>query len=246
MIKRIITAVILTAAMLISFSGCVVANFSYNRVINGEGKIIEYPYKVEKYNSVKIDGDFEIVYRSGVSDEIIIELQENLREYVTVSVTDEILKIHCNDRLRLSSGKYPRLTITVPELKLLDISGFTELKDADAFTGGELTLDVSGSCEADIDIQVENLNINLSGAGNLTLKGTADRAMIDISGACDLSALELEAKEAYVSISGAGNGSINCSEKLSVSISGVGDFKYKGDPDVTKNVSGLGSVKKVN
>ena len=66
-----------------------------------------------------------------------------------------------------------------------------------------------------------------------------------MSGAGNVSAGDLKAKDVDVTMSGAGNANVYASNKLDATISGAGSVTYAGDPPtVNKNVSGIGSIAK--
>jgi hypothetical protein len=254
--KRIIVSALLAVSMLLTLSGCIVVNMSVEaRVIYGEGPIRTFTYNVGSdefnkidgsYDVVFFEGDFEVVYRKGISDTIIIEMQENLKEYVSVTHGGSLLEIKSSEKLRTDYNAYPRVTITAPELVALSFHGIGILKDADTFGGGSLTLGVHGVGDIDVDVDVDFIFVNLSGAGGVTLRGEADTANFNLSGAGNINALALQTRTAAVSVSGAGGGSISVSEELEVNISGVGSFSYRGEPEVRSRISGLGLLHKID
>jgi hypothetical protein len=67
---------------------------------------------------------------------------------------------------------------------------------------------------------------------------------LEISGAAEIHAFNLESKRAKISVSGAGDVEINASESLSVDISGAGQVDYKGNPEIKENLSGVGELNK--
>jgi hypothetical protein len=67
-----------------------------------------------------------------------------------------------------------------------------------------------------------------------------------MSGAGDLKAFPLQTLETSASISGAGDGQVSASQKLTASISGAGEIRYKGHPVITQNISGVGELKDAN
>lgn len=246
MMKKIFAICVLTVFITSALTGCAVVNISNERVILGKGEVISRSFEVGRYSEVEVKGDFEIVYRNDTSDKITVEMQENLFDYFSASVTGEKLIIDTSAKLRTKNDNYPKITITAPELSKFVLKGATVIKDSDTIKADELSIIMSGACEIDTRIEVKSVNVDLSGAGNMKLKGVADSAQINMSGAGSLNALELETVNANVTISGAGGGSINCSGKLKVTISGVGSLKYKGNPALDKNISGVGSVNKVD
>ena len=89
----------------------------------------------------------------------------------------------------------------------------------------------------------KRLEIELSGAANINISGTAQTFVVDLSGAADVAAKSLVAADADIRVSGAGSVILSVTDTLKTKISGVGSVCYYGSPVVTSNVSGLGEVK---
>jgi hypothetical protein len=105
----------------------------------------------------------------------------------------------------------------------VDIHGAAEVEISD-FRGEEFKFDVSGAAELEMDGVVDNLEINVSGAGEIDTR-------------------ELKAKSVEISVSGAGEAKVYASESFDGRVSGVGSIDYWGDPEHQKTkVSGMGDI----
>jgi hypothetical protein len=75
------------------------------------------------------------------------------------------------------------------------------------------------------------------------LQVEVDRLRAELSGAGNIDARELKAKEVRVSVSGAASADVYAKEYLDASVSGVGSIDYYGNPAKVKtDVSGVGSI----
>jgi hypothetical protein len=238
---------IISVLALFLLTGCVVSiplGMS-DTIIYGTGEINTHTYSVGSFSDIEIRGDFEIIYRNGTSDTVTIEMQNNLYEYVEVWVSGRTLVIESFEKLRTASDKYPKVLITAPELSGIVSHGIVILTDADNIVTDDLFIRLRGVGDIALIIEAENVDVNLSGAGSVRLSGKADTAKITMSGAGSIDAIDLQTRETTANISGAGGGSISCSERLNVTISGVGSFSYRGEPEITSNISGVGSLRKL-
>ena len=86
------------------------------------------------------------------------------------------------------------------------------------------------------------LNFDISGAGEGQLNGKVDQLRLAVSGKGKISAEQLRAGSADVSISGVANAVLWAVKDLRVQISGAGHVDYWGQPNVSKSISGFGSV----
>lgn len=247
MSKMRASAILLAAIIVFTLTGCVGVNFyAVGNSVVGKGATATRSYEPGSFDSVEISGEFELVYRNSQSCRVELEMQENLFEYVRVSVSNGRLIVDSDENIRSGNNQINKVYVYMPELKGLSSSGAVVFKDADAIKGERFDIDIAGAGTVDITLEVESFSADMSGAGTITLSGTAKNAKIEMAGAGNVDALALDTTNAEIIISGTGNGSISCSGKLTANISGVGNLEYKGDPEVTERVSGMGSVKKAD
>jgi hypothetical protein len=102
---------------------------------------------------------------------------------------------------------------------------------------------VSGTGDATAsDLRAGRLNVEISGAGDVTLAGIVDAQVVTISGTGNYDGEELQSATADVTIDAVGNAVLQVSDRLDATVSGVGSVEYIGDPQVTQDISGVGSV----
>jgi hypothetical protein len=92
------------------------------------------------------------------------------------------------------------------------------------------------------EISLQNLSVNLSGAGSLTASGTVENLGLDISGFGSFNGEQLHGQAANVDLSGAGTATVWVDEQLEAEISGAGTVNYYGSANVRQRIYGLGSV----
>jgi len=237
--KRLLAAF----ALLFIIPGCVSIEVG-QEAVRGKGEIKTCDYEVGEFGAVRVIGDFEIAYRYSETCSVSAEMQENLYKYVSVSDEDGVLTVQSGVKPILSNGRKVKVTVKCPEITAIESSGTVLMKDCEFLNGESLLIDVSGTCDIDISVGVKDFNVSVSGAGNIKVSGTSEKAAFELSGAGNIDGIGLKTKECYVDISGAGSGSISCSDYLSVDISGAGSFRYRGDPKIDKDISGIGSLEK--
>ena len=83
----------------------------------------------------------------------------------------------------------------------------------------------------------------MSGAAELEMQGEVTDLEINVSGAGEIDTRELKAKSVDISVSGAGEAKVFASESFEGRVSGVGSIDYWGQPEHQKTkVSGLGDI----
>ena len=144
--------------------------------------------------------------------------------------------------------KYDKLDIyvTTPAVNGIEVSGSGNVEAQTAIQSDDLKLEVSGSGEITIqELNAPEVDVEISGSGEVKLAGSEfTREMeIEISGSGDVEAFGLQIKKCAAEITGSGEAEVFVTEKLVVEISGSGDVYYKGSPQIDADITGSGKVK---
>lgn len=189
--------------------------------VRGNGRIRDESRKVAEFRKIEAGGAFSINVKVGPATSIKVSAEENLLGYIRTNVKGNTLVI--DTKKNISPRKQILIEITTPNLSDIEASGAN-------------------------DIEVEGINgtafnVDLSGAGNIHLIGEIEKLRAELSGAGNINARELNAKEVVVSVSGAASADVYATQYLDASVSGVGSIDYYGNPEKTRtNVSGVGSI----
>lgn len=94
------------------FSNSTINNYITN--INGNGNVLSFNRSIAPYSDLQIDGPFDIqVDTTLASDEIRLECDENLANYVETNVEDETLFIKAKDNIHFQN--MTKLRVYVPK-----------------------------------------------------------------------------------------------------------------------------------
>lgn len=138
-----------------------------------------------------------------------------------------------------------KIYITVPEIKAISVSGSGNIYGESTIKADDLELSISGSGNIELDIEATEASMTISGSGNAELEGSVKDLTLRISGSGSIEAESLRAEDAEVRISGSGSVEIYASESLEARIAGSGSVYYYGDPkQVDSSSAGSGKVKK--
>ncbi len=235
---------ILLAALLLVFSSC--SNFMGKR-IRGNGKVTSETRTASTFSGVKVSGAIDLYVSNGASTAIRVEADENLMKYIIVENDGDMLKIRPKSGINLKPSRAIRVYVSAPSFSRLEASGACDIfSENKILSQGTLQLDLSGASDAKLDLNAPKVDVDVSGACSVTLKGETRDFTVEGSGSTDIKCYELLAENTKVDISGAGNAQVFASVKLDVDVSGAADVKYKGNATVSQQVSGAGSVKKTD
>ena len=205
----------LIAACVVLVAGCHLPG------IRGNGRIKTEERPTTAFTTVDASGAFEIEWANG-SPSLRITTDQNLLPYIESDVSGDTLRLRTREHIWPTHG-----------IKVL-ISSSTR-------TGGNM--------RGAVKLTVTRLNgpifaLESKGASEVTLDGSIDRLLVDMTGASQLRADKLQAKTAEISTTGAGDADIAVSDTLKVVITGAGKVSYSGNPPtIKKQITGAGSIR---
>ena len=136
-----------------------------------------------------------------------------------------------------------KLMVSVKNINELQVNSGGKIISENSIASDYIALSVSGSGGIDLDLKGNNLKTEISGSGNVTLKGYATTNDIVISGGGSMNAFSCELESAKVKMSGSGTCELTVSANLDVVVLGSGTVKHKGNTkNVSKKVYGSGAV----
>ena len=203
--------------------------------------------EISGVKELSVSNAFAVEIRIGNQESLEIEIDEDYMDDVITEVRGGRLTIKMKDqsgRRGYRMRETPRAYLTVKSLESISASGAVSIKTIQTLKSGKLNVNISGASSLNLDIDVEDLNLEVSGSCVINLKGRANRQIVRITGASTYSAYDLENKTADLRISGASNARVNVSEKLEANVSGASSVRYKGNPSVDSDTSGASSVRK--
>jgi len=88
--------------------------------------------------------------------------------------------------------------------------------------------------------------MKISGSGDIKVNGFAKKFNLQLEGAGDVNASNLQAETAKINISGSGDCRVYATDKLYIQISGSGDVQFRGRPhEIKKKITGSGEIHQV-
>lgn len=212
---------------------------------DGEGEYQRQKRTVSDFSKIDLGLEGKVQIRQGASFSVVVEAQGNLMELIETKVDGSTLVI--TSKSNIGNAKELHYFITMPKLSGLEVSGSGEVDVLDVFSPEDMDIDISGAGQVKANLIAESISADISGSGYLKLDGSADAFDGDISGAGEIKAANLAAKEVRIEISGSGSAEIQALEALDLDLSGSGEVKYKGNlpPKFTQDISGSGKVSKL-
>lgn len=190
--------------------------------------------------SLNISGNLTIHIEDSIDPYIEIEGSSPLVSNLETKVRNNKLIIEY-DRC-VSRSEDLELTLYTSYVDELQLNGSGTIYSYNTLKANEIDLSISGSGDMDLSVDADRVITDISGSGDVDLFGDAPHQVISISGSGSYNSFDVNSKYGKVDIAGSGDVKVNVDSLLDVKISGSGDVFYLGSPEVKSNISGSGSV----
>ena len=232
-------------AIMIALGSC---RNGWGRRIRGNGNITTDARSVSDFKTVEVGGSINVYVSQGTPSAVKLEGDENILKYIEVIQEGDRLIVRNKQGYNLDPTHETKIYVTAPVYNKIETSGASDIIGQGKITNPEdLELKVSGAGDIKMELDAPRVKTEVSGSGSVSLKGETKEVEFDLSGVGSAHCYGLLAESARVEISGAGSADVYASVSLDAQVSGVGSVNYKGNPtNVKQEVSGAGSVSRVN
>ncbi|MCK4493491.1 MAG: DUF2807 domain-containing protein [Methylococcales bacterium] len=206
---------------IISGGNITVDGHNVGGILKGSGAYQSKKQTLSPYNTVIIDGNFDVNYYRKNTSSAKISADQNLLPFVNVNVKNTTLYLKMDKSYRTKQPIV--IDIYSPNLNAMTVHGASDV---------QLN-----------SIRANSFKIHLTGSGDISANGNTKTLNVIISGSGDINAKKLIAQKATVDLKGSADVTITARKKLDISISGSGDVTYFGNPErINKSISGSGDI----
>ena len=217
---------------------------SEERTVDESGRTVTREFDLRGFDSLDISAAFEVDLRQEDTYSVVVRIDEAFLSDLRVVMTGSLLRIGFRPGLRINTrGNRPYASVSLPDLKRLELSGAALARLADFRLDRDLELALSGASSVEGALEARDLRIEASGASDLLLRGAARDLELDGSGASTIELEELEVQDARVELSGASSATVLAAGRLDLQASGASHLYYLGSPTMGKiETSGASSI----
>jgi len=219
----------------------------WGKSIKGNGKMTTVTRTTSDYDGIKCAGSFDFVLVEGTEGKITIEGEENLIEYIITEIKNRALVVKVKNDVNLKTSRNKSIKITIPfkEIENVSLAGSGDLWNDNVLASDNLNISLTGSGDIILNIKALKTNASITGSGDVTLKGSTHNLEASVTGSGDFHGFDLEVNDTDVSVTGSGDAKVVCNANLKARVTGSGDIVYKGNPKTEDTkVAGSGSIKK--
>lgn len=221
------------------------AQFWGNKSIKGNGNMTTITRSTADYDAISCAGSMDFILVKGHEGHIKIEGEENLLEYIVTEVKDDqlVVRVQHGISIRSSWNKGIKVTIPFENIHAVSLAGSGDVWNTSTITADNLNVTLSGSGDIKLEVNAKNLSSTISGSGDITLTGTADNLGTRVTGSGDFHGFDLQANNTEARVTGSGDIDVVSNQSLVARVTGSGDIKYRGNPDKEDSkVTGSGSI----
>jgi hypothetical protein len=228
------------------------------------GPITTRTYDFTDFTGIDVEHALEVTITQSENYSVEITAGENVFEKIHVYQNGTTLVIDV-DFWFTSWIINPKLTVTMPVLTELELSGACVGTAMGFESSLDMRLHLSGASELDIDMEAGDFfaelsgasrlsgrllaastEIELSGASRVNLTGSGGNIKLDGSGASVVELLDFTVNNAYIDFSGASRVNMDVNGRLDVSLSGASSLEYTGNPTMGEtDISGSSSMHQI-
>lgn len=190
---------------------------------------------VEPFTTISLSGAVSVKYKTSDTSKLVISGNQSDMNNIEFSQTGKTLYVKSKGKIN------DPVTIVASSNGLNEViaSGASSFKMLDKINSDDFKIDVTGASNVHAAVVAKKVHLIMSGASDVTLKGTAGMLDVTNSGASSLKAYDLLADTALINASGASSSKLFASQKISINATGASTVKFKGDP---KEVSAEGGT----
>jgi len=208
--------------------------------------LITKDYNFKDFDALVIGNAFKIIVHQSENYDIKITGSKEDIENVKIIVNDNELQVSIETSFLDFSG-HDDLTIEIklPHLRKIDFSGAT-VSVVKGFNLENLNVNISGASTSKLYVNADRINLDVSGASSVKLIGEGNELQCDVSGASTFNAYTYKTTIANLDASGASSAKLYTTKKLIADASGASSITYKGEARLEGDYSVASSIKKLN
>jgi hypothetical protein len=216
-------------------------------IIYGSGNIVEEGKDFSDFDRIEFSGmGTLIIHQEARHPFVLMKVDDNLQPYMNAEVKGRTLIISSpsEKHVTIMPTNTIEYHVMVKELNKVSLAGNGSIVATNGINASYIILNATGTGNITFDINVKELEANLSGSATLLLSGKADRQKVQLTGDANYNGMKLDTIKSEVRISGSGNSIVKVTDELEVDISGNGSVDYIGSPKTNIRISGNGKVNK--
>ena len=204
---------------------------------------------VKGYHSIRVSHGIDLYLSYGEEAVAVSAKDAEFRDRIKTEVENGVLKIWYDwkegKNILMAVNKNMKAYVSYKQLESLSASGGSDITVEGSIDVNKLNISVSGGSDFKGKVSVNDLKVNISGGSDAMISGKATNVSVSASGGSDFNGYDLISEVATINASGGSDVEITVNKDLDAKASGGSDIYYKGGASVKETrSSGASSVKR--
>jgi hypothetical protein len=213
---------------------------SCNECVRGEGDPVVQIIDIADFSGIHIKGSADVSISQGVEQRVEVRAPQNIIDLLNTSVRNNTWEVSFEHCIRVRDLE---ISIITPTINSINISGSGNVVSRNNINVDQLEININGSGDVELMLNCKELTTSISGSGNVKLAGSATSHNATISGSGNINALDFVTVRSDVKIIGSGDADIHATDQYDISIAGSGDVKYKNTgAQINSTIRGSGEI----
>jgi hypothetical protein len=211
--------------------------------ITGNGNIVTDKRQLGNFTAISVGGGFNVEVKIGATQEVTVEADDNLIEYVETKVSNGKLLI--NMRQHSLTNAHLHVYITASEINSINASAGADVDVKDQLKSAEeINLTASSGATINSSVDAPNVTAHTSSAGIINVDGRTRNFNAESSSGASINATKLLSENTEAVTSSGASAHVYSSVQLNANASSGGSINYTGGGTTKINTSSGGSVSK--
>ncbi|MBP6127826.1 head GIN domain-containing protein [Flavobacterium sp.] len=221
----------------IFYTFIIISLFSCQEFVNqkkGNGQVTISKREVtENFTKIETSEAIAVEIEQAENNSIEVETDSNLQNHVKTTISNGVLKISLDKNMIVCNELIVR--VKIKELKEIETSSASSIKSNTVFKGKNLNIIVSSASTIDMEVEYENITVEASSTGDITLRGKALKLEANASSASTIDASELMSNEVFAKTSSASDIKVYAIVKLDAKAESAGTIASVKRPRELRN-----------
>ena len=202
----------------------IISLFSCQEFMNqkkGNGQVTTTKREItENFTKIETSEAIAVEIEQAENNSIEVETDSNLQNHVKTTISNGVLKISLDKNMIVCNELIVR--VKIKELKVIESSSASSIKSNSVFKGNNLNIIASSTSTIDMEAEFENITIDASSTGDVTIKGKTLKLETNASSASSIDASKLMSNEVFAESSSASNIKVYAIVKLDAKAESAG------------------------
>lgn len=211
--------------------------FSCQEFVNqkkGNGQVTTSKREVtEDFTKIETSEAIAVEIEQAENNSIEVETDSNLQNHVKTTISNGVLKISLDKNMIVCNELIVR--VKIKELKEIESSSASSIKSNTVFKGNNINIIASSASTIDMEVEYENITVEASSTGDITLRGKALKLEANASSASTIDASELMSNEVFAKTASASDIKVYAIVKLDAKAESAGTIASVKRPRELRN-----------